>query len=111
VFFNAKLGVLKVEVEYLMRCKLPSSASFHASPSGDTEYEIAYRDAIFKNKPQGFEVSWVSSSTWPVDKDGFTWVKLYCTDGSKALEYYIDKCAKLEKKIEKAKAKIAEINL
>lgn len=98
-----------MDVEYLMRCKLPSSCSYHSSPSGDTEYENAYRDAIFANKPQGFEVAWSSRSTWPIDKDGNTWVKLYCTDEQLALQYYIDKSANLQKEIDRIRSKLAEI--
>lgn len=81
----------KSQIEYVMRCKLPSSGGFHSGPSGDTEYEEAYRKAIFENKPEGFEVAWPTQNLWPVDKDGMTWVKLYCTDQKKAIEYFQDR--------------------
>ena len=98
-----------MDVEYLMRCKLPSSCGYHSSPSGDTQYENDYRDAIFANKPEGFEIAWSSRSTWPIDKDGNTWVKLYCTDKQMALQYYIDATARLKKELDRIKSKLAEI--
>jgi len=91
------------EIEYVVRVKLPSSSGYHSSPSGDTEYETAYNAAIFAAKPEGFEVSWASRSTWPVDKDGMTWVKLYCTDKAKAIEHYQDRVSSLTKQVERLK--------
>lgn len=95
----AEVASTKPEVEYVIRVKLPSSGSYHSSPSGDTEYEQAYNAAIFAIKPQGFEVAWASRDTWPVDRDGLTWVKLYCTDKSKAVEYFQDRVASLTKQV------------
>jgi hypothetical protein len=74
-----------MEVEYIMRCKLPSSGGFHSSPSGDTEYAEAYQQAVLANLPTGFEVAWKTKETWPKDKDGLTWVKLYCTNRDDAM--------------------------
>jgi len=91
------------QIEYVVRVKLPSSGSFHSSPSGDTEYETAYNAAIFAAKPEGFEVAWSSRATWPVDRDGLTWVKLYCTDKSKAVEYFQDRVVSLTKQVERLK--------
>lgn len=98
-----KSDVAIPEIEYVVRVKLPSSGSFHSSPSGDTEYEQACNAAIFAVKPPGFEVAWSSRATWPVDRDGLTWVKLYCTDSSKAMEYYHDRVASLTKQVERMK--------
>ena len=50
----------KVNIEFVVRVKLPSSAGFNSGPSGDTEYESAYQKAIFDIKPDGFEVAWAS---------------------------------------------------
>jgi hypothetical protein len=74
------------QVEYVMRVLLPSSASFHCSPSGDTDYQKAYDAAILDNLPLGFEVAWNTRDTWPKDRDGLTWVKLYCTNREDAME-------------------------
>lgn len=94
---------MEPEVEYVVRVKLPSSSSYHSSPSGDTEYERAYNDAIFAAKPEGFEVAWSSKSYWPVDRDGMTWVKLYCTDKTMAVERLQDRVSSLMKQVEKLK--------
>lgn len=62
----------------MIQVKLPSSSEYHASPSGDTEYESAYKQAIFDAKPEGFEVSWPKiGHRWPIDSEGFTFVPLY----------------------------------
>jgi hypothetical protein len=95
--------------EYIMRVKLPSSASFHSGPSGDTEYEEAYKKAIFDKKPEGFEVSWKTQATWPVDKDGMTWVKLYCTGKKEAVKYWIDKVELLTKKLEQIQSLVKQV--
>jgi hypothetical protein len=87
-------------VEYVMLVKLPSSGAFHCSPSGDTEYETACQKAIFENLPQGFEIAWATEPTWPKDKDGLTWVKLYCTDQKKAVEYFRDRLERAEKRLQ-----------
>jgi len=85
-----------IHVEYIVRVKLP--------PLNDNddnyEYERRYNDAIFAVKPTGFEVDWSSKKTWPVDSEGYTWVKLYCTDQKKAVEYFMDRVQSLEKRLE-----------
>jgi len=89
--------------EFMVRVKLPSSSAYHSSPSGDTEYEEAYRNAIFAVKPPGFEVSWPRlNEKWPVDSEGYTWVRLYCTDQKVALAYWM-------KEAQQAQAHIARI--
>jgi|GEM_PF-6381024 len=90
----------KAIVEYVVRCKLPSSAAY---PSGDTEYDEAYRRAIFANKPEGFEVHWQTKHLWPTDQDGMTWVRLYCTDNKKAVEYYRNRLVAVEEELERVK--------
>ena len=90
-------------VEYVVRVKLPSSAGYHSGPSGDTEYEDDYNKAIFAAKPEGFEVAWPSKDTWPKDKDGMTWVRLYCTDQKKAVEYFQDRSESLRNQVERMK--------
>lgn len=77
------------EVEYVMRCMLPSSASFHSSPSGDTAYDDAYRKAIFENLPVGFEVAWKTQNQWPIDKNGLTWVKMYRSSDEDKMRWWV----------------------
>lgn len=81
-----KKETIKPLVEYYMKCRLPSSAGYSSGPSGDTEYETDYREAIYKNKPEGFEVAWATQRFWPMDMEGNTLVKLYLVDRNKALE-------------------------
>jgi len=77
--------------ELMIRVKLPESGSYHGSPSGDTEYDRAYNDAILSAKPVGFEVRWPrAGERWPVDSEGYTWVRLYCADRKHGLEHYIE---------------------
>jgi len=86
--------------EFMVRVKLPSSSAFHSSPSGDTEYEQAYKKAIFDVKPPGFEVKWPwMNEKWPVDSEGYTWVRLYCTDEKLALNYWMQQVQFLQKKL------------
>lgn len=89
--------------EFMVRVKLPSSSAYHSSPSGDTEYEDAYQKAIFALKPPGFEVIWPRlNQKWPVDSEGYTWVRLYCSDPKEALAYWM-------KEAQQAQAHIARI--
>lgn len=75
--------------EFMMRVILPPSHSFHSSPSGDTEYDIAYNKALMENKPAGFEVIYPRrNEKWPVDSEGYTWVRLQCTNKEDALAYW-----------------------
>lgn len=74
------------QVEFMVRVKLPSSGGYHSSPSGDTQYEIDYRQAIFDVKPIGFEVRWPRlNEKWPVDSEGYTYVPLYVSQHCDAL--------------------------
>jgi hypothetical protein len=97
------------EVEYVMRCKLPSSAGFHSGPSGDTEYEEAYRKAIFASLPQGFEIAWKTKETWPKDRDGVTWVKLYCTNREDAMNTWRQEAIDSKREIERIRSLVKQI--
>ncbi len=80
------------EIIFTMKVKLPNPAAFHSSPSGDTEYENAHRDALFENKPVGFEIKYPRADCdWPKDKEGFTWVPLYLTDNKSSLAYFMNR--------------------
>ena len=96
--------------EFMVRVKLPSSGAFPGTPSGDTEYEQAYRKAILSELPQGFEVQWPrSNEKWPVDSEGYTWVRLRCSDEKNALAYFIKEHGYLKDKLEKVKRFMGEI--
>lgn len=88
---------------YVMRVKLPSSSGFASCPSGDTDYDEAYRNAILENLPDGFEVAWTTRALWPVDRDGLTWVKLYCRDEGAGMKYWMAEANRLGKELTRIK--------
>jgi len=54
----------------------------------------------FDVKPPGFEVKWPwMNEKWPVDSEGYTWVRLYCTDEKLALNYWMQQVQFLQKKL------------
>lgn len=88
------------QIEYVVRVALPSSSGYHSGPSGDTEYDADYKNAIHAAVPPGFEVAWKSRDTWPKDKDGLTWVRLYCVDQKRAVEYYAERMSQMMQKVQ-----------
>lgn len=96
--------------EFMMRVKLPSSSAFHSGPSGDTEYEEAFRGALFKVLPQGFEVTYPrGNEKWPMDSEGYSWVRLRCTDNKIALAHWIETARLLEKELRRIKKAVSDI--
>lgn len=96
--------------EFMVRVKLPSSGGYASSPSGDTEYEQAYKEAIFAAKPEGFEVAWPRvGERWPVDSEGYTWVRLYCTDTTNALAKWREQALQASKAMQKVKGLAKQI--
>lgn len=98
-----------MDVEYVMRCKLPNSGGFASCPSGDTEYEEAYRRAILSNLPPGFGVAWKTEATWPIDRDGLTWVKLYCTNHEDAMNRWRQEAIDARRELDRVKALARQI--
>ena len=95
--------------EFMMRVKLPSSGSFAACPSGDTEFEEAHRKAINDRLPPGFEVSWPRQGTWPRDKEGYTWVLLYLTDEKKSAAYFMKQAHEAQQALSRLQEKLRSI--
>lgn len=63
------------KIQYCIRVELPSSGGYAACPSGDTEYEEAYNNAIKSAMPDGFKLVPVRlGHNRPVDSEGFTWM-------------------------------------
>src|SRR3989344_39135 len=90
--------------ESMMRVKLPNSASYHSSPSGDTEYEEAYKKAIADVLPDGYEGIWPRpNEKWQSDSEGFTWVRLRCVNLDMALVYWQERARFAEKHIARIK--------
>lgn len=92
-------------IEFMIRVKLPSPNAYASCPSGDTEYATAYHDAIFAATPLGFEVYWPRpNEKWPVDSEGFTWVRLFCADNKMALASTLDELRATRKRMEEIQA-------
>lgn len=90
--------------EFMMRVKLPSSGEYHSRPSGDTAYEEALRRALMEVKPEGFEIIYPKlNEKWPIDSEGFTWVRLYCTNDKDALGYWMKEARFLQQKLDRIK--------
>lgn len=65
------------KLEYMVRVKLPSSSGYPSCPSGDTDYEVDYHNALTKATPQGFTPKPLRlGHHWPKDSEGYTWVLL-----------------------------------
>lgn len=99
----------KPVVEYYMRCMLPSASGYSSGPSGDTEYDSDYREAIFKNKPEGFEIAWPTQRQWPRIDGGYTLVKLYLSDKKMAIENLNDQLIDARKEIQRIRDLIKQI--
>lgn len=94
---------MKPVPEFMMRVKLPSSSGYHCGPSGDTEYESDYRQAILAALPEGFEVCWPRAGhRWPVDSEGFTYVRLRCDDPKNALAKWRESATRASEALRKA---------
>lgn len=62
-------------LQYCIRVNLPNSGHYSCGPSGDTEYEEAYNNAIKSAMPDGFKLVPVRlGHKRPVDSEGFTWM-------------------------------------
>lgn len=95
--------------EYMIRVKLPDSSHYAACPSGDTEYDEAYKKAIFDAKPDGFEVKWPRrNEKWAMDSEGYTLVPLKCTDEKVALARWMRRCQEQELQLLKLKTFLKE---
>lgn len=97
-------------LEYFVRVKLPSPGGYHSGPSGDSEFEDAYKGAIFAAKPPGFEVKWPKlMQRWPVDSEGYTFVPLFLSDKPDALQHYMDLANELQAKIDRLRVALKGI--
>ena len=94
--------------EYVIRVKLPSAAGYHSSPSGDTEYEIAYDKAIHDALPPGFEVaSLKTNERYAVDSEGRSMVLIRPKRGQEnALVWYMEEHGRLRDVILKIRQQI-----
>ena len=98
--------------EFMIRVKLPSSGAYHSSPSGDTEFEDAYRKAIFAVLPEGFEVNWpLLNHRTPHDSEGFTWIRLSYTGNAveNPQAYWIAKCQEAQAELRRLKEAISKL--
>jgi len=101
--FTTEENMTTARVEYIARVNLPSSGGFAMCPSGDSDYEIAYDVAIKNATPDGFEADIKTQHLWPKDRDGMTWIRLVCTDESKAIEALSKQVQELTRQLERMK--------
>ena len=90
-------------VEYTMRVKMPNSAHYLWHYDGENKYDEICRKTILDSLPPGYEVNWPTRQTWPVDKDGMTWVSLYCSDEKNALAYWMKEAHYLQSHLTRIK--------
>lgn len=105
---------MKVVPEFMIRVQLPSSGAYSGSPSGDTEFEDAYRNAILEKLPEGFEVIWpLLNRKTPQDSEGFTWIRIRydgkCAENPQA--HWIQECQAAQKELRELKAAIRRLPL
>ena len=76
--------------ELMIRVKLPDPNAFDMSPSGDTDFEVAYAKALADACPPGFEVVRERIGTVrPKDSTGLTYVRLRVVDPSAVLAWTV----------------------
>lgn len=96
--------------DFVMRVRLPSSGAYAACPSGDTEYEDAYNKALKEATPPGYEIIQPRrNEKWPTDSEGYTWVRLRCTNPDNALAHWMDKAKVAEERLDRIRTAIAKI--
>jgi hypothetical protein len=100
-----------MELEVMMRIKLPVDGGFVRDSMGDfTPDQQKCADAIFAAKPVGFEVRWPEIGTrWPMDSDGVTYVPLYVSHSKDAYAGLLDRYERLRQKVTKLQLLAAEI--
>lgn len=93
--------------EFMVRVKLPSGCDYWASPSGDTAFEEAFDKALAEATPPGFNPVYPrGNECWPVDSEGFTFVRLQCTDEKSALAYWMAEAQKWQAELRRIKKAI-----
>ncbi len=87
--------------DFMIRVKLPNPNAFASCPSGDTEYQTAYDDALAEARPPSFEYIYPrTGESWPKDTEGWTWARLRCTDESEAISSaYLARVSQLERRL------------
>jgi hypothetical protein len=98
-------------VEFMVRIKLPTELIFTNQSGEYTSDQKACMDAIFAEKPQGFEVRWPKvGQKWPVDSEGFTFVPLYLSSHKDHSYYLLDQNERNYRKIQELKKLAKEIS-
>jgi hypothetical protein len=91
------MAIVERQLMYVIKVKLPEVNM--QTLSRCLKHPENCRKAIFKEKPEGFEVDWDSAHTWPIDAEGYTWIKLYCTDPKMAIEFWMRKSENYRKQL------------
>ena len=104
----------KAVPEFMIRVKLPPSSAFHCSPSGDSEYEDAYRKAIADKLPENFEVIWpLFNQRTPQDSEGFTWIRIRFdgTPPQDQASYWLQECHLARRELTKLRKAVRQLPL
>lgn len=76
--------------ELMVRVKLPDPNAYHSGPSGDTEFEVAYAEALAGAVPPGFEaIRERAGVVRPKDSSGMTYVRLRVKDPRAVLAWTV----------------------
>lgn len=97
---------MKQTITYIIKVKFPIYEVDSYEDNYLEKWERKRNQAIFDVKPEEFEVCWTELSSWPIDKEGFTWVTLYCIDQRKAIEYFLGRIDVYRNKLEAIKQMI-----
>lgn len=91
--------------EFFVRVKLPAAGNYPACPSGDTDYEVDYHEALTAATPEGFEpLKPRTLERWPMDSEGRTWVPLRATQAGNAFAAMTERVKQLETQLERIRA-------
>ena len=87
----------KPEPEFMIRVKLPSPSAYPSCPSGDTDYESDYRQAVSAAMPEDFElVTERPGVANPRDSEGYTYLRIRCKDFKKWQRHLVARVNKSE---------------
>lgn len=106
------------QVEFFVRVKLPHP--YELAPRGredDPIFQAAQdrrrenSDAIFRVKPQGYEVKWpyTQEAIWPVDAEGYSWVRLAVGNTKDALSNWQELYFELDRRHHRLKEAIKNL--
>lgn len=107
------------QVEFFVRVKLPHPYEFPAKGGREDDPERQAMDqrrqensdAVFRVKPDGYEVKWpqTKEAIWPIDNEGFSWVRLAVGDTKDALSSWQRRYFELERRHRRLREAIKDL--